>query len=541
MPLKFVLGPSGSGKTYQLYKNVIAESKAHPEENFIVLVPEQFTMQTQKDLVTMHDRHAIMNIDVLSFVRLAYRIFEETGAGTLPVLDDEGKNLILRKIAGNHENELQMLRGNIRKLGYISEVKSVLSEFAQYDIGEEEIDRVMENAGRESRLYYKLADMKVLYRGFQDYLKERYISKEELLDVLSRVVCKSEILKNSTIVLDGFTGFTPVQNRLLGELMKHCRKVMITVTIDPAEDPYRYEHPYQLFALSKHMVTSMIQLAKENQIKIEEPMELFDKIPYRFRDNPALAFLERNLFRYRKETYEGEQDAVKIHVAREPGEEALAAAQQVRAYMRENGYRCREIAVIVSDMEMYAEALEQAFALYEIPVFMDHKRSILLNSFVEYIRSLLGMAEQNFTYESVFRFLRTNLAGFTHDEVDELENYIIGMGIKGYKRWQEKWIRRLKDMKEEDLERLNHYRTRFVEKVDNFVFVLKQRRKTVKDITMALYEFMVQEQLQERIAEQEQKFRENGELALAKEYAEVYRIVIELIENILVLDGDEEV
>ena len=91
------------------------------------------------------------------------RQFEETGAGTLPVLDDEGKNLILRKIAGNHENELQMLRGNIRKLGYISEVKSVLSEFAQYDIGEEEIDRVMENAGRESRLYYKLADMKVLY------------------------------------------------------------------------------------------------------------------------------------------------------------------------------------------------------------------------------------------------------------------------------------------------------------------------------------------------------------------------------------------
>ena len=93
-------------------------------------------------------------------------------------------------------------------------------------------------------------------------LLELLHTKEELLDVLSRVVCKSEILKNSTIVLDGFTGFTPVQNRLLGELMKHCRKVMITVTIDPTEDPYRYEHPYQLFALSKHMVTSVIQLAK---------------------------------------------------------------------------------------------------------------------------------------------------------------------------------------------------------------------------------------------------------------------------------------
>lgn len=434
-----------------------------------------------------------------------------------------------------------MLRGNIRKLGYISEVKSVLSEFTQYDIGEEEIDRVMEAAGKESRLYYKLADMKVLYRGFQEYLKERYISKEELLDVFAGVVCKSDILKNSTLVLDGFTGFTPVQNRLLGELMKQCRKVVITVTIDAGEDPYRYEHPYQLFALSKHMVTTLTAFARENHIEIEEPLELFDKVPYRFKNNPALAFLERNLFRYRKETYKEKQNSIQIHTAKNPKEEAIAAAQQVRFYMRTCQYRCRDVAVIVSDMETYADALEQAFAMYDIPVFMDHKRSILLNSFVEYIRSLLGMAEQNFSYESVFRFLRTNLAGFTHDEVDEMENYVIGMGIKGYKRWQEKWIRRLPDMKEEELESLNHYRTRFVEKVDDFIFVLKQRRKTVKDITIALYEFMVKEKLQERIAEQEKYFRENGELALAKEYEQVYRIVIGLVDKFVELLGDEPV
>ena len=144
MPLKFVFGPSGSGKSYQLYHQIIEESMAHPERSYIVLVPEQFTMQTQKDLVMLHPRKGIMNIDVLSFGRLAYRVFEETGGGLLPVLDDEGKNLILRKIAGDYEQELKVLRGNIRKLGYISEIKSVLSEFVQYDIGEEEIRRVME-------------------------------------------------------------------------------------------------------------------------------------------------------------------------------------------------------------------------------------------------------------------------------------------------------------------------------------------------------------------------------------------------------------
>ena len=145
MPLKFVFGPSGSGKSTYLYQHVIEESEKYPQENFIVLVPEQFTMQTQKDLVSMHPRHGIMNIDILSFARLAYRVFEETGTKQMQVLDDEGKNLILRKIAGDYEDKLTVLKGNIKKLGYISEVKSVISEFTQYDIGEEEMDEMLDD------------------------------------------------------------------------------------------------------------------------------------------------------------------------------------------------------------------------------------------------------------------------------------------------------------------------------------------------------------------------------------------------------------
>lgn len=541
MPLKFVFGPSGSGKSSYLYQHVIQESMKYPERNYIVLVPEQFTMQTQKDLVMMHERKGIMNIDVLSFARLAYRVFEETGGGGLPVLDDEGKNLILRKIAGDYENELKMLGGHMKKQGYISEVKSVISEFTQYDIGEDEIERVMESAGESSRLYYKLADIRLLYRGFTDYLREKYITKEELLDVLSREVEKSERLKNSTVVLDGFTGFTPVQDRLLGELMRHCREVIVTVTMDRRENPYVYEHPYQLFALSKQMVTSLLQIAKQNKIPVEEPVELYDHVPWRFKEQEALAFLEKHLFRYGAGAYEKEQEQVKLHLAKNPREEAYAVAEQVRRMMREDGYRLRDIGVIVSDMDVYADHLKQAFIKYDIPFFMDHKRSILLNSFVEYIRSVLHMAEQSFSYESVFRFLRTNLAGFTYEEIDELENYVIGLGIKGYKHWQEKWTRKLRGMAQEDLDKMNHYRRQLVEKVDGLIYVLRQRRKTVADITRAIYEFMVQENLQVRLAEQEELFKAKGELALAREYAQIYRIVIELFDKFVELLGDEQV
>ena len=541
MPLKFVFGPSGSGKSSYLYQHVIQESMKYPERNYIVLVPEQFTMQTQKDLVMMHERKGIMNIDVLSFARLAYRVFEETGGGGLPVLDDEGKNLILRKIAGDYESELKMLGGHMKKQGYISEVKSVISEFTQYDIGEDEIERVMESAGESSRLYYKLADIRLLFRGFTDYLREKYITKEELLDVLSREVEKSERLKNSTVVLDGFTGFTPVKDRLLGELMRHCREVIVTVTMDRRGNPYVYEHPYQLFALSKQMVTSLLQIAKQNKIPVEEPVELYDHVPWRFKEQEALAFLEKHLFRYGAGAYEKEQEQVKLHLAKNPREEAYAVAEQVRRMMREDRYRLRDIGVIVSDMDVYADHLKQAFIKYDIPFFMDHKRSILLNSFVEYIRSVLHMAEQSFSYESVFRFLRTNLAGFTYEEIDELENYVIGLGIKGYKHWQEKWTRKLRGMAQEDLDKMNHYRRQLVEKVDGLIYVLRQRRKTVADITRAIYEFMVQENLQVRLAEQEELFKAKGELALAREYAQIYRIVIELFDKFVELLGDEQV
>ena len=284
MSLQFIFGNSGSGKSHWLYQSIIEDSIKHPEKNYLVLVPEQFTMQTQKDLCLMHPRGGIMNIDVLSFGRLAHRVFEEVGRDSLPVLDDEGKNLVLRKIAGNFEDELTVLKGNLKKQGYISEVKSVISEFTQYGVDLERIDGFMEGLDQNSYLYYKLKDIRRLYEGFEDYLSEKYITKEEMLDVLSDVVPQSEILKDSVVAMDGFTGFTPVQDRLLGELLRVCGRVMITVEMDEREDPFVYRHPYQLFALSKQMVTSLVKIARETGAKVEEPVCLYGK-------PPELAFL----------------------------------------------------------------------------------------------------------------------------------------------------------------------------------------------------------------------------------------------------------
>ena len=497
-------------------------------------------MQTQKDLVEASPDHAIMNIDILSFGRLAYRVMEETGGNQKIVLDDEGKNLILRKIAGDYEDELTILRGNLKRQGYISEVKSVISEFAQYDIREEQIDAMMEQAGVGTFLYYKLSDLKKVYQGFYAYLEENYITREEILDLLCKRVPKSAILKDSVLALDGFTGFTPVQNRLLAELLRVCRDVKVTVTIPGSEDPYLYQGPYELFALSKEMTSRLLLICREQKIQVKDPVWMDGKVPYRFRKNEPMAFLESHLFRYQKDRYE--------KAGPNPYPACLLTGDEVEAAAKAGSPSCPHERMAVPGFCCYCagpfgipDEIRTRFSQYGIPVFMDQKRSVLLNPFVEYVRSVLAMIQKGFTYESVFRFLRTGLFEFTMEEVDTLENYVLALGIRGYKRWQESWIRKSAGMSEEELVEVNCLRIRFVEQMESLVLVLQKRRKSVRDITEALYDFLVQEEMYRKVREQQMFFEQNGQLALAKEYSQVYRIVIDLFDKFVELLGEETV
>ena len=154
MSLQIINGGSGSGKSTFIYEKIIQESIKNPKRNYFILVPDQFTMQTQMDLVTMSPCGGIMNIDVLSFNRLAHRIFEETGGNRKLVLDDTGKSLILRKIAAELKDQVPVIGANLDKQGYIHEVKSAISEFMQYGIGQVELDELTEYAKQKGALYY---------------------------------------------------------------------------------------------------------------------------------------------------------------------------------------------------------------------------------------------------------------------------------------------------------------------------------------------------------------------------------------------------
>ena len=544
MSLQLILGSAGSGKSYQLYREVTRLSSQNMDVNYLLIVPEQFTLQTQKDIVSMHPNHGVMNVDILSFLRFALRIFEEVGGNDFPILEDTGKSMVLRRVVADKKKDLILFGSNVRKAGFINELKSLLSEFYQYNVQIKDLQSKEEITKGRPLLRAKLKDIETVYEGFQDFMRERYITAEEILTVLNKVIDRSQWLKDSVICLDGFTGFTPCQYQLLGKMMQYAKKVIITVTIDPREKINEEEKEYELFGLSKKTIRKLYRIAEERGTEILQPIYAENlcnsKVPYRFINSPGLAFLEKNLFRYPYEAWDEEQDNITVHVTKDIASEVAFVAREINSLVREQGYRYKDIAIVTGDIERYSGIIKRVFKQENIPSFIDYKKEILNNPFAELIRAAITIVNEDYSYEGVFRYLRTGLTGIDTEAIDLMENYVLALGIRGSKRYSEPFTRTYRSKEEIDLDLINGVREQVVEQIQPLYEVLRDKSKTIKDYTTALYNLGVRLAIEEQLEAESNRFTENNMPTLAKEYGQIYRIVMELYDQMVLLLGGEQ-
>ena len=554
MSLQFIIGGSGSGKTRTLYENLIRQSMEEPDGRFFALVPEQFTMQTQKEIVMLHPNHGVMNIDIVSFERLAYRVFEELAIENLAVLDDMGKSMVLRRVSSGVRGNLHLFGGHLDKAGFISEIKSMLSEFFQYGITEEKLETLIGET-KSPLLRQKLLDMQVLYRAFQAYTEEKVIVKEEILSLLCRVLPQSQLIRDSVVTLDGYTGFTPIQYELLELLFRCCRKVIVTVTMDPEDNPYRESVQQKLFYMSRHTVCRLIDRAAAAGCSRDEDILLKEKPMWRFKDSPELGFIENELFRYRGKVYhsgsgnesgaaaEHGRESLRLIEAATPQAEISFLCGEIRRLVASEGTRYREIAVITGDLETYSREILRQFEKNQIPCFIDYKKNILSNPMVELIRAALEVLQSGFSYESVFRFLKTGLvmplAGLSPEVIYQAENYVIALGIRGFKRWNSTWERVYRGAELINLDELNQFREAVVTPFLPLREVFSNRKATVRERTEALVHFLEAFEMEQKLAAMAQQFEEVGDMSLAKEYGQVYGLVMDLFDRIVALLGEE--
>ena len=320
------------------------------------------------------------------------------------------------------------------------------------------------------------------------------------------------------------------------------------MTIGEEEDPYQMDGEQKLFHLSKKTVADLVKLAAETEVTRGE--DVFVKGgPNRFTEAPALCYLEQNLFRYQYEPYTEKQCEIRMFEALSPREEVHQTALYIRKLIREEGLTYRDIAVVIGDLEGYASYVETEFGQLEIPCFLDRTRGIVLNPMIEYIKSALQLYIRDFSYDTVFHFLRSGMADISREEIDELENYVIRTGARGYRTYSRLFTRKTEEMQqgsgqedteraEETLERLNRIRQQFADTVE--ILHMAPRAKAGEYVDH-LYDFLEQNQVQQKLLNYQQQFEQEGDLAKAREYAQIYRLVMDLLDQIYELLGEEEI
>ena len=553
MGLRFILGPSGAGKTKFIYDEIINKAEKNKDKNYIIVVPEQFTMAVQKDIVAMHPRHSVMNIDIVSFNRLAFRIFEELGINRLSILDDTGKTLVLRHVIEEKKKELKLFKDKLKYFGFVEEMKSSISELYQYGIAPDALGDIIATSKGHKSTMMKLEDIRVIYEGFKEYVKKMsgedyvYITKEEVLSRLCDAIPNSNIIKSSEIYLDGFTGFTPVQNRLIQLLIEYSAMVNISLTIDSTECSSLTQagfmdiKEHELFAMSKITVNTLISLAADKKQQIDTPViiDMHDKS--RFTANKVLEHIEKNLFRYKEFKPIKAEGNFDIYVADNPLKEAEFISDKIASMIMESKgeLRYRDIAIVTGDLENARGNLERSLKGNGIPYFMDSKRSLIRNPFVGVIRSLLQMADEDFSYESVFAYLKNEFSPILQSEVDILENYVLGCGIRGVKQYSEPFTKKYKNMTDEELDRCEKVRQHFWQEIFEF-FDADFRESNVRAISEKVRAFVEKEDLSSKLLQRQDFFKEQGEHSLAAEYGQTFDLVMELFEKLDNLLGDEK-
>lgn len=444
MAVRFLLGASGSGKSKQIYTDIIEASMQNPNRNFYLIVPEQYTMEAQRELVSMHPAGGMMNIDAIGMNRLSYRIFDELGIGTGQVLEDFGKSMLIKKILCEQREQLQVYGSYYDKLGFVDEMKSMMSEIFQYNIKRDTMDEIMERLPQTSAVYEKLQDIRCIYEEFEAFSADKYIVAEQLVELLTQHAEESEILKNSSFYFDGFTGFTPVQMDLVKKLMICSDDLTFSFAIDDRDTSFYHIRDYELFYLTKTTIKNLTEAAAEAGVSVETPVILPGNVNWRFQNNQELFFLERNLFRSPYEKWNGTLQNIQLVAANDTKSEAVFVASTIRKLVREEGYRYKDIAIVAGELDNTSHIYQRVMEEYDIPVFIDANTCLKGNPCSETIRGILSMLADDFSYDSVFRFLKAGMTDLCFEDIEVLENYALKRGLRGYSRWRRRFQKRMR-------------------------------------------------------------------------------------------------
>ncbi|AKA70723.1 helicase-exonuclease AddAB subunit AddB [Clostridium scatologenes] len=546
MSLRFIYGRAGSGKSHFCLNDIKKKINEGADNPLILLVPEQFSFQAEKNLIKIIGEAGMLKAQVLSFRRMAYKVLNEVGGLTRKHINASGKSMLIYKIMEENSSKLKVFKKSVKRQGFITTVSDIITEFKRYDITLENLNSTLDRIENEN-LRNKMEDLILIFSQFEERLHKKYVDSEDDLTILAEKMSKSHMFDEAEIWIDEFSSFTPQEYKVLDRLMDKTKRINITLCTDYL-DCSLVDNSTDVFLPTKSTEEKILKIVLEKNIKYDKPIALKCSPCYRFKDTKELQHLEKYLFSYPYKVYKEKCEDISIFKALNKYTEVEDTARDIVRMCRDSGFRFKDIAVISGDLDGYESLFSAIFKEYDIPYFIDKKRKINDNPIIMLIMSVVEILSQNWSYESVFRYLKTGLLELNKEDIDLVENYVLSSGIKG-SAWvkEEPWDfglsysfekKETSDYEKETLNNINLIRDKIREPIIKLYQDIKGRKKG-RDICEGIYNFLCNIKLDEKVAAWIEYFKENEELDKANEYSQIWNIVMEVLDQIVEVMGEE--
>lgn len=546
MSIRFIYGRAGIGKSTWCINSIAENIKKDDENKLILIVPEQYTFNTENRILKSIGESALLRTQVLSFKKMAHEVFEECGGRVKEIIKESGRNMLIHKVLNEKIESLEYFRKISREQGFYEIVSDVISEFKKYNV---EVDslRNIEESIQESDLYNKIRELSIIYEAFNEEMNEGYIDGDDELTLLGKKLLENDIYTNSEVWIDEFSTFTPQQLEIIRLLARRCKRVNITLCMDNRDNSNGNQDITDVFNTIKNTENKILKIMKENNISYDKPINLnminVNEGYNRFKNSPELEHIEKYFFTYPFNSFNRKCENVKLYKANNIYDEIERVAKSITALIRSGKYRYKDISVVCRNIDDYEKITSVIFKDYEIPYFLDKKLELLNNPLIILITSAFEILFKDWSYESVFKYLKTGLTGIENSYIDILENFVLEYGVKGYK-WtvkeiiSESWFNNNEELSEEKI-----FISEIMDEVRRplLVFHNKIRGKhKVSHICKAIYEFLIDIHAFERINEWIEKFDEIGLEDKVKEYSQVEESVIDILDQAVDVMGDKD-
>ena len=539
--LEFILGRAGTGKTESCLRGMCGSLEKEPLGGLLLfVVPEHMTYQAERALVSRTRGRGTMRAFVSGFRRLAWQASERS---RLPRMTEIGKRLILKKIVGKRADELSVFARGAGQRGFTASLSEMIEELKSYR-GTPEGLKEAASVVEDGYLGRKLEDLALLYGDFLRETENRFEDAEDRMAKLAAVVLKGKEFAGAEVWLDGFVFFNPQEREVLRAFLRTAKAAHITLPLGRDVSVHETVAPSELFYRAAHTLQDLKRMAGE--LGIAYTVKLLGA-PRRFcAAAQGLGAVERGLFDFPVRAEQGANSARGVHVAEAATRrlEMEAAGADIIRLCREEGFRWRDVGILLRDSESYGELLEFTLREYGIPFFTDRKRPGVRHPLAELIRSALETVTEGWAYDAVFRCVKTDLLPLTDDEADVLENYVLAYGIRGESGWKREWpyLRRRgwePEAAEAFLKSVNEIRKKTAEPF----FALSDALKTesVREKTRALCNFLVKLHVPETLAAWAEAAEAAGALEEAKEHRMIWQTVTELFDQMVSVSGDEKI